>query len=363
MPIHAFGELSLLLAFFNIFCLLAPAGLDQIAVRYRIAASIKLLGITFVLGGGLGVVAGVVVHMLGALSGWLAVALGCSIWIGGLVVTASGLVRATGRLAAATWVFTGGNWGLLAVGLAGQWLAMPTAGLPFGLFVVGQSLIAIVAWAALLRGRTTDSSSAMIIPWREAAALLGMAAVATIALQLERLILPPLLGLTALATFTVLASVAIFPFRIVTSGFEFSFTPRLRNETNPARRRALFRRELVMIAIVLLGATAAVLAIAPWIVSWITVAKYQLPLPLLLAACVNGAVKFLQTIPRSVLTACGSADDLALLNLTGWMGLALGIIGGVIASPAGLIGVILGLSFGMIIGNAPAFFRMRNVLR
>ena len=363
MPVSEFGAFSLLLALFNIFCLLAPAGIDQIAVRHRLRASAKLLATSIAISIALAALVAFVVFRLGHLPFWSALALGGSIAIGGQVVTASGLLRAAGRLGVATWVFTGGNWGLLAIGVVGQWIAMPSASLPFTLFLLGQTAIAVVAWTMLLSASSGPSMRGVGIPWREAPSLLGVAAIGTIVLQLERIIIPPLMDLAALATFSVLSSVAIFPFRIMTSSLEFSLTPRLRGEASAARRRALFWLEMRGIAVVLVFGTALVLLLAPWAASWITGSKYQLTFPLLLAGCVSGAVKFLQTVARSVLTACGSAADLGLLNLAGGAGLVLGALGGVLGSQLSLPGIVLGVALGFALGTVPALVRTARLLR
>lgn len=362
MPVEAFGELSLLLALFNIFCLLAPAGIDQIAVRHGLVPDVRLMGIVLISGAALGAIVTFATMVTGGASTWEAIAVGLSIWVGGLVVTASGFLRSSGSFALAMWIFTGGNWGLLLIGVAGQWIAMSKAGLPFTLFLIGQALIAIGAWLHLFKREKSSDGASAPVDWREATALIGMAAVGTIVLQIERVLIPPLVGLSALATFSVLASVAIFPFRIVTAGLEFSLTPRLRAETDPYRRRVLLLRELGLIAAVLIAATIVVLGLAPRIANWITGDRYPLPVPLLLAACLNGAVKFVQTVPRAVLTACGSGRDLTFLNMTGWTGLVLGAAGGVIGSGNGLTGIVLGVAIGTLIGNLPAFLSLRTIL-
>ena len=364
MPVEQFGELSLMIALYNIFCLLTPAGIDQIAVRHQLAPGGRLFVTSLTICAGLGAIVGVGASGFGGLDGWDAGALGLAVVVGGLVVIASGLYRAAGNLGAAVWVFTGANWGLLAIGIAGQWMDVSTSRLPFSLFLLWQSVLAIAAWVALMKepaGVAEKRESS--IPWREAPALLGMAAVGTIALQLERVMIPSLIDLAALATFSVLASVAIFPFRVMTAAIEFSLTPRLRAETCSDRRRHVFWRELWTISGALVVASALVFITAPWLTIWITSDKYELSVALLFAACVNGAAKFFQTIPRAVLTACGTAQDLSFLNVIGWVGLALAVLGGVVGVQYGLAGVIIGVAVGTMIGNLPAFLRAWRAIR
>ena len=366
MPVEQFGELSLMIALYNIFCLLTPAGIDQIAVRHQLSPSGRLLVTSLGICAGIGVIVSLGVSGFGALDGWDAVALGLAVAVGGMVVVASGLYRAAGNLGAAVWIFTGANWGLLMIGVAGQGMDMSTSRLPFTLFLLWQAVIAVIAWVSLMKDVQPASVAeprATAIPWREAPALLGMAAVGTIALQLERVMIPSLIDLAALATFSVLASVAIFPFRVMTAAIEFSLTPRLRAETCSDRRRYVFWRELWTISGALVVASALVFIVAPWITIWITDDKYELSVALLFAACINGAAKFVQTIPRAVLTACGTARDLSFLNYIGWLGLALAVLGGFVGVEYGLAGVIIGVALGTMIGNLPAFLRAWRAIR
>lgn len=366
MPVEQFGELSLLIALYNIFCLLTPAGIDQIAVRHNLTPSARLFMTSLAICAALGAVVGVGTSTIGHLSAWDGAALGLAVTVGGLVVIASGLYRAAGNIGAAVWIFTGANWGLLAIGLAGQAMDMSTSRLPFTLFLLWQGVIAIAAWVALLRDMRPagmTETRGIAIPWREAPALLGMAAIGTIALQLERVMIPSVIDLAALATFSVLASVAIFPFRVMTAAIEFSLTPRLRAETCSDRRRKVFWRELWTISGALVVASALVFITAPWLTIWITGGKYELSVALLFAACINGAAKFAQTIPRAVLTACGTAQDLNFLNMIGWVGLALAVLGGIIGVEYGLAGVIIGVALGTVIGNLPAFLRAWSTIR
>lgn len=364
MPVEQFGEFSLLVALYNIFCLLTPAGIDQIAVRHRLSASVRLFGISAAISAGAGILVGFAVYSVGRLGAWDASALALAVAIGGMVVIASGLYRAAGNIGAAVWIFTAANWGLLLIGLTGQFVDMPTTRLPFTLFLLWQAAIAALAWVALLKSPTPENAvPATHIPWREAPALLGMAAVGTIALQLERVMIPSMMDFAALATFSVLASVAIFPFRVMTAAIEFSLTPRLRAESCGDRRRKVFWRELRTISGALVVASALVFIVSPWLTIWITSDKYQLSVALLAAACINGAVKFFQTVPRAVLTACGSAQDLSFLNAIGWLGLVFSVICGVAGGEYGLAGIIIGVALGTAIGNLPAFLRAYRAIK
>jgi hypothetical protein len=173
-------------------------------------------------------------------------------------------------------------------------------------------------------------------------------------LQLERLLVPVTLGLEFLALFSVLASVAIFPFRLVTAGAGFSLVPKLRATTSAAVRRRLVRDELIPLTLLLAGATSCVFLLAPVATTMVTAGRYEIGASLLIAACANGTAKVLQVIPRAILTGCGQARDLSNLNWLGWLGLVASLIGAFAGAGWGLEGVVWGVTIGSLTGTLPA---------
>jgi hypothetical protein len=89
------------------------------------------------------------------------------------------------------------------------------------------------------------------------------------------------------------------------------------------------------------------------VASWVTAGRYQLSYMLVLAACISGCVKVIQTIPRVVIIGCGSYRAVALLNGLGWLGIIISTIGGFIGSAWGLVGLILGVALGGFLISLP----------
>lgn len=363
MPIDRFGAFSLAVALFNAFAVFAPLGLDQLLLRYRLGSPRRLFFRLGMSGSTVGVVVGIGAVLSGALPLIDAAILALLICSGGIVLAASNGFRAALRQTSAFWLATASSWALCGIGLASQIWPMQTVTTPFSFFALANIAVALVGWnrfsALAPAGRDVRTS----IPWREGVSLLGIVAIASISLQFERLVIPILLDFRDLALFSVLASVAIFPFRMVSSGTAFSLVPRLRATSDPAARRRLVSGEVRAIIAFISVAAFGILLVAPALTPWITGGRYILGHGLVLAACLNGSVKIMQALPRAVLTACGEPADLVHLNRLGWFGLFVSVIGSVAGSHWGLDGLIVGASLGSLAGSIPAIFMARRVLR
>jgi O-antigen/teichoic acid export membrane protein len=327
MPTEEFGRFALAIALFNVFAVVAPLGVDQLMLRHPMPATRRLLLILLLTSLGVSVVLGLAALMRGVLPGADAAMLTLATAAGGIVFAAIAGLRAAAREMQALLVMTGASWMLLAIGLLAQFTPIQSSSFPLAIYAGGECAIAVLGWILLLRARPGSTDKSTPIPWREAVPLLGVAAIGTIMLQLERLLVPVTLGLEFLAAFSVLASVAIFPFRLVTAGAGFSLVPKLRATSDPAMRRELVRGELFSISVLLAGASGCVVLAAPIVTTLITGGRYEIGIGLLLSACANGAAKVLQVIPRSILTGCGDAYDLSFLNWFGWIGLGASVLG------------------------------------
>lgn len=354
MPVPEFGRLALAIALFNIFAVIAPLGLDQVMLRHPIQAGGRLLLILVLAGMGMGAGVGIAVAALAGFPWHEAALLSLAIVSGGIIFAVAAGLRAASRELAALLALTTANWLLLGIGLLALVVPMPDSLVPLALYAGGEAVAACLAWVVLLRSRGTRPPSAVAIPWQEAVSFLGIAAIGTIMLQLERLLVPAALGFEPLALFSVLASVAIFPFRLITASAGFGLVPRLRAATDPALRRRLVRSELLSIAVLLVGASVCVVLAAPVITTLVTEGRYEIGGSLVLAACANGSSKVLQVIPRAILTGCGEARDIAALNRLGWLGLAMSTLCALVLTGWGLEGIIWGVALGSLAGSLPA---------
>lgn len=354
LPVEEFARFALAVALFNIFALVAPLGIDQQLLRRRIDPGAGLL--TLLCGSGL--VMGLLACMAAVEWGGLlpgeatptviAIAAGCVIATGGAIFRANH--RPVPSLALATIA----SFLLLFAGLIGLFWTFDRASVPLYIFAGGNVVAAAAGWISIARSHRVPSPERKRIKWREAFSLLGIATLATVSLQLERLIVPVLLDLRDLAQFTVLASVAIFPFRLVTAGLGFALVPRLRAAPDLHTRRRLVRLEVIMISGVLIAASLALLLFAPAVTALVTDDHYTISRWLTFAACLNGSAKVLMALPRSILTACGTEQDIARLNRHGLLWIVLAVGGAAAGVSGGLAGLLIGASVGSVIATIPS---------
>jgi len=352
MPVAEFGRFALGLALFNIFAVIAPIGLDQVLLRHRLSLGPRIGGLLLLAGALVGGAVGLGAAAIADFPPAEAAVLATCILAGGLVFVVGAGLRASGKEPGALLAATAASWVLLLIGLLALLVPMATSLPPLALFAAGNVLAAAIGWAALRPA--WPAGTTVRIPWAEAVSLLSIAAIGTIMLQLERLLVPFALGLEELAVFSVLASVALFPFRMAVSGAGFGLVPKLRATGDLARRRRLVRDELVSVGALVVGAAFCVALLAPSVTHWLTNGRYEIGTALVLAACANGAAKVFQAIPRAILTGCGSERDIALLSRWGWFGLAVGALCGFAAAGWGLAGLLHGVALGSLVGTIPA---------
>jgi O-antigen/teichoic acid export membrane protein len=363
MPVAAFGQFTLAIALFNIFGLLAPLGVDQAMLRHRIDPGPKLLLFLslsgLVMGGAVGMgfahFSGLTEH-----DGW---ALAFVIAAGGVTAALAALARSRQAEAAALLLVTAASWVLLLVGTLSLVVPMNSALPPLFLFTLGNLFAAAYGWWAMGSAHRVPPEERAPIPWGEAFSLLGVAAIGTVMLQLERLVIPLTIGIDALALFGVLASIAIFPFRLLTASAGFALVPKLRAAKSRIEKIRLIRHELLAVAILLVVSTIGIVTLVPFATTMLTAGHYEIGFGLALAACFNGCGKVMQSFPRALITACGNDRDIARLNRLGWIGLITSIVGAFVGAKYGLVGLLYGITLGSMVGTLPAILIARRTLK
>jgi O-antigen/teichoic acid export membrane protein len=354
MEVAEFGRFALAIALFNIFAVVAPIGLDQVMLRHRIALRPGLLALLVAVAAGFGAGVGLALVLLAGFGTMAAAMVALAILGGGLIFVIGARLRAELREMEALVAATAASWLLLAIGALGLLVPMPDALLPLALFAAGNLVVAGLGFAALARPGRALAGEPVRIFWREAISLLSIVAIGAITIQLERLLIPVALTLADLALFSVLASVALFPFRMASAGAGFGLIPKLRVTPDRTARLKLVRDELLSVGALLAAATLGVVVAAPHVAHVLTAGRYEIGLGLVLAACFNGGAKVLQALPRAILIGVGSERDMALLSRWGWLGLVAGVACAFVFAPWGLAGVICGIGLGSLAGSVPA---------
>jgi hypothetical protein len=364
MPIAEFGHFALGVAIFIIFSHIAPLGIDQLFLRRRIDPSPKLFVQLLAQGVAVAIVVGIGAHNIFDLPVFELFLVGLSITFGNLLWSASAGLRRHGKPFVALGAETAPDWTILATGIICFLIPIDLSMAPNLLYCGGVVVSSLIIWTRFSRNNRVSFESSEPNTRLAAVHLLGITSGGVIIVQLERLLIPLTLDLNSLALFNVLASVAIFPFRMVTAGAGFALVPRLRAAPDKATRRALVRHELVMVGLALVTATVVVSAAAPFAARWLTGGRYQPELLLVLAACINGTAKVGQMLTRAVISACGTERDVTILNGLVWTGIFAGALGAVIGSSGGLGGLLSGVAAGSLVSTVPlALLAYRTIER
>lgn len=362
LTVSAYGHFALMVAILIITSNMGPLGLDQLLLRSQRRLGGHYLA-PIILSSALIALAGawIASRLYGVIPA-AAIAIACASLMFALLRTAACALRRHGVAIIAIFCDTAADWGLLCVGIAALagWIvdeeqaALALAG--FG------GIAAIAAYSVTLRRERTMASDTAPLHFAEAFPLLGIIAAGAVLVQAERLLIPPLLSLEDLATFAVLTSVAIAPFRVLSAGIVASLTPQLRKIHDIDGQRKLLMHEIRIFAALAAISTIIVCVIAPPFADIFTQGRYVVGIGLCLAACVNGTVKILQAVPRAVATGIGTAGDLHRVNLSMWLCVLGTVIGALACARWGLTALVLGAALGSGIATLPSIAMVRKKL-
>jgi hypothetical protein len=272
-----------------------------------------------------------------------------SVASGGALIVAAGQFQSEQRFGPSLALLQSTNLVLFLAALLTVATGAQTASLPIFVVTLGTVGCALWGWVALFRERHAKPHRSTEIPWREALAFLGMQLAGVVLIQLERLVLPYLLPLHELATYGVLAAVAGSLFRVLQMGVGYSLLPRLRRAPDVRQRRRLVAGEARLVAgIATLGSAVIVVAV-PLVERWFLAGKYHLTAPLVVAMIVSGVAKIANSFTKAAGTAMATPKELSLVNLLGWLSVAIALGAAVIGARWGLVGVIYGVALGWTI--------------
>jgi hypothetical protein len=199
--------------------------------------------------------------------------------------------------------------------------------------------------------------------WSEALAFAGMNASGLVLIQLERLVIPHALPLADLALYGVLGAIAGSVYRVMQMGVGFSLLPRLRAADNVLQRRRLVFHEARLVGALALVGSLAVWVGAPLVERYLLAGKYHLPGSLLLAAIVSGIGKIANAFSKATASAVADPRELSLVNVSGWVSVALGIVGAFVGAHWGLTGLIYGVAVGWFLRAIIGFALVGRHLR
>jgi len=363
LPQAEYAILTLVVALVNVGFAMAPLGMDGIVNRRHIEAGPRLLrkvlaattltAVTFT-------IIGLVFYDV---SPAMAAMIFISILSGGTVVVAAAQFQAEQRFGISLAFLQSTNVVLLLAALITVVAGVGEAWLAILISTIGWVVAGIWGWTLLLRERHAKPHRSVDFRMSEALAYAGVQATGLILIQLDRLIIPHYLPLHDLATFGVLAAVAGSLFRVLQMGVGYSLVPRLRAAESVQERRRLVAREARVVTGVVVVGSAAIAVVTPLVEHWFLQGKYHLTAALVIATIVSGVVKLFNAFTKAAASALATPRELGVVNLLGWVSLAIGIGAGVIGARWGLAGVIYGVALGWTIRAISALYIAARHLR
>ncbi|MGA7538710.1 MAG: oligosaccharide flippase family protein [Steroidobacteraceae bacterium] len=350
LPTHEYGVVALVLGIVAVAGLTAPLGLDQVAARRGIRldapwrrAALSASATTAL---GAAMVAALVYH----LSATVAVSVALITLALGVAQSAGGHFQGQQRLRTAVWVVQLLNGALALVAVVAAALGMSSAG-AVCLLVGAIAMLAAAAVWRLVRGRA-DTGERQPTPWglrREALSLLSVQSCAAAFMQLERLLLGPIVGLHDLAVYSVLAALVSSPFRLLQAAVQFTLIPTLRIAGGARARRAKVAREAALVFGTVAAGSVAIWLLAPPLAHWLVAGRYTLTHALIAAALVSGFLKVMSGFSTALVVSCGEERRLRVLSLICWGSIAVSVVGAFLTGPWGLVGVLYGISAGWLV--------------
>ncbi len=363
LPKNEYGFFTLAIALVNLGYSLAPAGVDSMVNRRHLEAGPRLLGRVMAASSTVAVIftaIGLLAYQLPPLILFL---LFVSTAAGGAMMVAGAKFQSEHRFGMSLSLIQSPNVVLLvAAGAVAvshvyrTWLALLVS-------AIGFVVAAVLGWSVLFRERHQKPQRESDFPWKEALALVGLDVAGLTLIQLERLVIPHVLPIAELATYGVLAAVVGSLFRVIQMGVGYTLLPRLRAATSVHERRHLIAHEVRLIGVMVLLGSTVIWAVTPLVERTFLAGKYHLGTALIIAALASGVAKILNSFAKATVSALATPRELAIVNLSGWISVALAVVAAVIGARWGLTGVIYGVSFGWLVRGATAVYPIVKHLR
>jgi O-antigen/teichoic acid export membrane protein len=365
LPTAEYGLFTLVIALVNLGHALGTLGVDGVVTRRHLEAGPDLLrraawaalGVALALS----IIAKAAYHLTIPM---LLVVFVATLW-GGTMMVAAARFQSEERFGISLALMQSPNIVLLLAALAVLVSEVKTASLPLYIAAAGMVVAAVLGWWLLLREWKAAPSAHSLnrFPWGEALSFAGLNAAGLLLIQLDRLIIPYVLSVHDLATYGVLAAIAGSLFRVLSMSVGFTLVPRLRVAAGARERRMLIAHEAKLVGAIILGGAAIIWFVTPLIERWFLAGKYHLAGSLVLAALVSGVAKIANSFTKSTVSALATPAELALVNVFGWVSVALAIPAAVVGARWGLAGVVYGVAFGWLLRAVTALYVALRYLR
>jgi O-antigen/teichoic acid export membrane protein len=356
LPTDEYALFTLAIALINLAFALAPLGIDGIVNRRPLEAGPQLLRRTLSASVLIALVFVVIAKVAYLMSPMVLLLVFASTVAGGAMSVAGAQFQAEQRFGLSLALTQSPNLTLLVAALAVVVVHDRGALLPLSIAALGFAIAAAYGWGVLFRERATKPHRESWFPWTEAISFAGVNTAGLVLIQLDRLVIPHVLPLHDLATYGVLAATAGSLFRVLQMGVGYTLIPRLRAAGSVMERRRLIAHEAKLVGAVVVAGSAAIWLVIPFIERWLLEGKYHLGGALLLAALISGVAKIMNAFTKSTVSALATPAELSIVNLLGWVSVAVAIPAAFFGARWGLAGLMYGVGFGWLLRALTALY-------
>lgn len=356
LPTAEYALFTLVIALVNLGFALAPGGVDGIVNRRHLEAGPSVLIRTLAAALGTGLVFLLIARFGYHLSLPLLLIIFAAIVGGGAMAVAGAQFQSEQRFGISLVLTQSPNLTLMVAALVVVAAGITEARLPLAISALGFVLAGVIGWWILFRERAAKPHRETGFPWSEALSFAGLNATGLILVQLDRLLIPYLLPLHDLATFGVLAALAGSLFRVLQMGAAYTLTPRIRAAAGVVERRRLIAHEARLVSAIVVAGSVTIWFVTPLVERHFLAGKYHLGGSLLLATIFSGVAKVLNAFTRSTVTALASASELSIVNLFGWVSVAVAVVAAILGANWGLTGLIYGVGLGWLLRASTSFY-------
>ncbi|MEP7227309.1 MAG: hypothetical protein ABI785_08115 [Gemmatimonadales bacterium] len=356
LPTAEYALFTLVIALVNLSFALAPGVVDGMVNRRHLEAGPRVLKRTLAAGLVTAliflIVAGSVYHLsLPLLSVVFAATVG-----GGAMAVAGAQFQSEQRFGISLALTQSPNLTLMVAALVVVVTGIKDAQLPLAISALGFVLAGVIGWWMLFRERSDKPHRENWFPWGEALSYAGLNATGLVLVQMDRLIIPQVLPLHDLATYGVLAAIAGSLFRVLQMGAAYTLIPRLRAAPSVMERRRLIAHEAKLVSAIVVAGSVVIWFVTPLIERHFLAGKYHLSGSLLVAALFSGVAKVMNAFTKSTVTALATARELSIVNVFGWISVAVAVVAAVVGARWGLTGVIYGVGLGWLMRALTALY-------
>lgn len=363
LPTQEFGLLTLMLSILSVAVSVAPIGLDGLVNRQGLEPSIGLLRISLLTSATVGLTAGAIARILYGLDFLYVGLIFAAVLSGGVALVAAAVFQRRQQFVRSLAISQVLNLTLVLSAAGAYLLGFDTSLFPVVFVTLGSFVISVVIWQRLLRQTLPGTAGVESHQLKEALYYAAVSSAGILMLHLERLLIPITLSLEDLATFGVVASLVLAPFRMLQMGAGIAMLPRLRAAASITDRRRIVKRETIVVGGVALLGSVLVYVLVPVVAEIFLKDKYPVSRGLVIAALVAGVLRVAGGFLRGVTAALCNTRELGMLSGALWISVVVTCWGVMIGSRWGLTGAVLGATGGWLLRAVVSFYLARPHFR